>query len=207
MLRIDVDRSEPGRAYAIPPDNPFVGNREGWLEEIWASGFRNPWRYSFDPATGMLWAGENGENSWEEIDIIERGKNYGWRVMEGNECFLEECDPSQFAPPYFVYGGTAQRRSVIGGHVYRGEANPELAGKYVYADYIRGLIWALEATATGPPRNEELQSGQYGISSLGVDEQNELYFCRLEEGRIDHFRPTRTPVKPVSLSNLKGRYR
>ena len=139
MLRIDVDTTSGSKPYGIPKDNPFAGNSLGYREEIYAWGLRNPWRFSFDRKTGQLWAGDVGQNAWEEIDVIEKGKNYGWRVMEGDHCFNPPtgCSKSGLQPPVWDYtmkGG----QSVTGGHVYRGKLLPQLVGQYIYADFITG---------------------------------------------------------------------
>ena len=183
ILRLDVDGASAGRPYAIPADNPFVGGASGIREEIYAYGLRNPWRISFDGETGRLWAGDVGQNAWEEIDVIEAGKNYGWDVMEGTHCFEPDtgCDESGLEAPVWEYSHD-DGRSVTGGFVYRGTRVPELAGKYVYADYISGLVWALAYDeASGTASNEELLDAGLSISSFGVDEAGELY--ALDYGR------------------------
>ena len=119
ILRIDVSQSGQEHLYAIPPDNPFASG--GGRAEIWAYGLRNPWRFSFDRDTGDLWAGDVGQNRWEEIDLIERGGNYGWNLLEGNHCFsARDCDPTGTVPPVWEYSLDGQPCSVIGGYVYRG---------------------------------------------------------------------------------------
>ena len=119
LLRIDVDRQEPGRAYAIPTDNPFV-SQAGARGEIWAYGLRNPWRFSFDRATGAIWAGDVGQSRLEEVDIIRKGLNYGWNVMEGNSCLSgTTCNRAGLEPPIAEYGRD-KGCSVTGGYVYRG---------------------------------------------------------------------------------------
>ncbi|RMH76428.1 MAG: glucose sorbosone dehydrogenase, partial [Calditrichaeota bacterium] len=192
ILRIDVDRRDPGMNYAIPPDNPFAGNTQGYREEIYAYGLRNPWRMSFDPVTGWLWAADVGQNSWEEIDLIQSGKNYGWAIMEGFHCYNSPwpcapafCDTTgrHLTPPLWEYGHNLGI-SVTGGYVYRGPTVPELTGKYVYADFGSGRIWALEYDGINPPTNTLLLDTQLNISSFGVDEQGELYICSYGNGRI-----------------------
>ncbi len=186
ILRIDVDAPDAGRAYGIPPDNPFVGALCGPLgcrEEIFAYGFRNPWRFSFDPETGRLWAGDVGQGDWEEIDLVEKGRNYGWNVMEGNHCFNPStgCDPSGLTPPVWEYGHDVGA-AVTGGYVYRGASAPDLFGKYVYADFGSGRIWALTYDGA-KASNEELFDTTLAIASFGVDERGELYLCAFD-GRI-----------------------
>ncbi|OUN01238.1 MAG: hypothetical protein BAA02_13500 [Paenibacillaceae bacterium ZCTH02-B3] len=187
ILRIDVDRQSGSLNYAIPPDNPFAGNRDGYREEIYAYGLRNPWRFSFDPATGRLWAADVGQNAMEEIDIIEKGRNYGWNVMEGSLCFNPRsgCRQDGLTLPVWEYPPLGGRggASVTGGYVYRGKEIPELQGKYVFADYMDGRMWVLEYDGSGPARATELDIRQQGISSFGVDENGELYACVLD-GKI-----------------------
>jgi len=187
ILRIDVDRASGNLNYAIPPDNPFAGNRDGYREEIYAYGLRNPWRFSFDPATGWLWAADVGQNAMEEIDIIEKGRNYGWNVMEGSLCFNPRtgCKQDGLTLPIWEYPPLqgSPGASVTGGYVYRGQNIPELAGKYVFADYMDGRMWVLEYDGSGPARATELDVRQPGISSFGVDEHGELYACVLD-GKI-----------------------
>ena len=128
ILRIDVSQSGRGHLYAIPADNPFASG--GGRGEIWAYGLRNPWRFSFDRKTGELWAGDVGQNRWEEIDLIRRGGNYGWNLLEGNHCFsARDCDPTGTVPPVWEYSLDGQPCSVIGGYVYRGSAIPWLRGR------------------------------------------------------------------------------
>ena len=139
ILRIDVSECHcSGQPYAIPPDNPFADG--GGRSEIWAYGLRNPWRFSFDRQTGDLWTGDVGQNQWEEIDIIERGGNYGWNILEANHCFnpRNNCDDAGTIPPVWEYSLDGTPCSVIGGHVYRGNAIPWLRGTYIYGDFCSG---------------------------------------------------------------------
>ncbi len=139
ILRLDVS----GEGYAVPPDNPFV-DTPGARPEIYAYGLRNPWRFSFDRATGDLWAGDVGQNRWEEVDRIVAGANYGWNVVEGFECFESAgCDASGLERPRAAYG-REDGCSVTGGYVYRGASMPELNGWYVYGDYCSGKVWAVD---------------------------------------------------------------
>ena len=146
ILRIDVS----GDRYTVPPNNPFVG-REGVRTEIYAYGLRNPWRFSFDRATGVLWAADVGQDRWEEIDHIVPGGNYGWNIAEGFECFQRStCNTNGLQAPRAVYGHDAGC-SVTGGYVYRGRSMPELTGWYVYGDFCSGNIWAVNTAGGGPP--------------------------------------------------------
>ncbi len=172
VLRIDVDGASP---YAVPPDNPFVGtpNARG---EIWAYGLRNPWRFSFDRCTGRLFLADVGQYSWEEVDIITKGGNYGWRIMEGNHCFNppEGCDPTGLTLPIVEYSHSFGC-SVTGGYVYRRRRNPNLVGRYVFGDYCSGLIWALTETVPGTWTMNQLLDSSLAISSFGEDERSNLY--------------------------------
>ena len=174
IIRIDVRDASAQRLYAIPPDNPFVG-REGARPEIWAYGFRNPWRMSFDPMTGALWVGDAGHNRLEEIDVVEPGKNYGWNRLEGDLCFPEsvtDCDTDGTVLPVAQYGHD-QGCAIIGGGVYRGNAIPSLRGAYVYAD------WCFRTVLAVPPQSESapVLLAQIGapILSLGFDGAGEVY--------------------------------
>ena len=146
ILRLDVS----GEGYVAPADNPFVAVADA-RPEIYAYGLRNPWRFSFDRATGELWAADVGQDRWEEVDHIVPGGNYGWNVMEGLECFLSpDCDTSELQMPRAVYGHDTGC-SVTGGYVYRGASMPELNGWYVYGDFCSGRIWAANTAGDSLP--------------------------------------------------------
>lgn len=205
ILRIDVDKGDP---YGIPPDNPFVG-KDNHRPEIFALGFRNPWRISFDADTNALFVGDVGQNAWEEVDIVTKGGNYGWNKMEGTHCFdplnpneaPETCDAEGLIKPIIEYKNAnvhtkdGQGKSVTGGYVYRGNAIPELKGKYVFGD------WSLDFAkadgrlfiATPPAKKDEMwsmeelkvagkQDGRPGlyILAFGQDADNELYVMAKE---------------------------
>jgi len=179
ILRLDVDHPDTGKQYGIPADNPFiVTGGSGRRGEIWAYGLRNPWRFSFDPANGRLWAGDVGQDQVEEIDIIQKGKNYGWNIMEGSSCFKPQkgCDTTGLTMPVVDYHHDVGV-CVIGGYVYRGTRLSDLAGAYIYADYGSGRIWALRYDGVNPPVNEELMHSGMPVTSFGVDRNNELYLC------------------------------
>lgn len=183
ILRIDVDSQDGDKDYGIPDDNPFADNEEGYKEEIYAYGLRNVWRFSFDSETGLLWAGDVGQNRYEEIDIIENGGNYGWNIMEGNHCFSPEtdCDQSGLEMPVWEYDRSEGDVSVTGGFVYHGPSLAGLEGKYIYADYASGRIWALDYSNMENPDNTELvHTDAGGIASFGVDADNELYICAFD---------------------------
>lgn len=188
FLRIDVDRFSP---YAIPPDNPLV--RGTGKPEIFALGLRNPWRFSFDRQTGDLWAGDVGQNRWEEVNIIHKGKNYGWRLLEGRHCYnpSSNCElaPS-LVPPVTEYRHEGGRCSVTGGYVYRGKHIPELEGTYIFGDYCSGEIWGYRNGGTRLLTDTDLQ-----ISSFGEDSEGELYVVD-HQGRILKIVPK--PISPAS---------
>ncbi|MDD1720441.1 MAG: PQQ-dependent sugar dehydrogenase [Euryarchaeota archaeon] len=181
ILRVDVDVTSNGLNYSIPRDNPFVGNTKGYREEIYAYGLRNPWRFSFDPITNRLWAGDVGQNRMEEIDIIENGKNYGWNIMEGSLCYSPPsgCNQTGLTLPIWEYDHSLGD-AVTGGFVYRGSALPDLVGAYVYGDYGSGRIWALRYNDTGAPLNIALADTSLQIPSFGIDQRNELYICAFD---------------------------
>lgn len=178
ILRIDVNSSDPGLSYSIPPTNPYYQNTDGFREEIYVYGVRNVWKFSFDNTTGKLWAGDVGQNAWEEIDIIERGKNYGWNKMEGLYCY-GTCDTTGkgFTRPIYNYSHSLGS-SITGGYVYRGSLLPGLYGKYLYGDYGAGTLWALDYDGVNPPVNTTLQDTSWLISSFGEDENKEVYVLR-----------------------------
>ena len=186
VLRIDVDRKDGDRKYAIPKDNPFVGRAEA-RPEIWAYGLRNIWRMAFDRQTGRLWAGDVGQNLYEEIDLIERGGNYGWNRREGRHPFGSTGTGlrKEFVEPIWEYHHDLGK-CIIGGHVYRGKDVKALQGYYVYADYITSMIWALrydEAKAR-VVENRPIRLLSRSILSFGEDEKGEVYLLTLSaDGR------------------------
>ena len=196
VLRIDVDRSTDELPYAIPADNPFVGAGGGVREEIWAYGLRNPWRCSFDRLLGTLWCGDVGQGQIEEVDVVTRGGNYGWRRMEGNQCYNPGtgCEDPSFIPPVATYTH-ANGCSITGGAVYRGSRLPELYGAYVYGDFCTGRVWALRwdgSRVTVPP--VEIASTS-SLSSFGEDAAGEVYLLDRSRGQIRRF--GRRPADPV----------
>ncbi len=174
ILRIDINNSS--QPYAIPAENPFL-NRDG-RDEIYAVGLRNPWRFSFDRLTGRLFAGDVGQDTREEIDLIIRGENYGWNRYEASLCFNPPsgCDTSDtsFQFPVAEYGRT-EGATVIGGYVYRGKVFPELDGTYIFGDFTSGRIWALQETPFGSWNRTQLLDAGFNISSFGEDESGEIY--------------------------------
>lgn len=202
LLRIDVDHTQGSLNYAIPPDNPFANNSQGFKEEIYAYGLRNPWRFSFDFITGKLWCADVGQNALEEIDIVVNGGNYGWRCYEGTQPYnLSGCSGTNYLSPIWVYPHS-EGYSVTGGYVYRGPNLPELLGKYIYGDYGTRKIWALTYDGVNSPANQFLLTCNSSISSFGVDMNNELYVVGYN-GIIYRFTPTAAIVAP---SNLRYTY-
>jgi len=202
ILRIDIDNQDPGLEYAIPLDNPFADSTGNVVKEIYAWGLRNPWRSSFDPVTGWLWSADVGQNAWEEIDIIENGKNYGWRCYEGNHPFnLSGCDFPEYIFPIWEYSH-GLGCSVTGGYVYRGPTVPELTGKYIYADYCTRTVWSLEYDGINPPDNQTLLTAPANVTSFGLDENNELYVVTFSPDRIYRFTPTVPLIAPTGLDGI-----
>jgi len=179
LLRIDVDTVTATTNYGIPSDNPLVGNPNGWREEIFAWGLRNPWRGSQDPVSGEIWFGDVGQSAREEINLIETGGNYGWRCYEGNASFnTSGCGPSSnYIFPVKDYD-RGQGICVTGGYIYRGYRRPDLVGAYIYADYGSGRIWMLRYANGQLTSDSLLLDSPYAISSFGTDQDGELYICR-----------------------------
>jgi glucose/arabinose dehydrogenase len=187
ILRIDVDGGDP---YAIPADNAFVDG--GGAPEVFVYGLRNPWRFSFDPATGNLWIGDVGQGSWEEVDRLDAagiaGANLGWNVTEGAHCFADAgCDPGAFVLPVAEYP-TPNGCAVMGGYVYRGSAIPDLFGWYLFADYCGGQLFAVRSDA--PPSTDAasavrllLETGLQ-VTSFGEDADGELYLTDAAGGAV-----------------------
>lgn len=199
ILRIDVDRRDARRAYGIPPNNPFI-HQQNARPEIWAWGLRNPWRFSFDRLTGELYAADVGQDDVEEIDIIEKGKNYGWRIMEGNICtpgVNPTCNTKGLTPPIYTYDHSVGR-SITGGYVYRGNQFPKLCGVYLYGDFVSQAIWGLRYKNGKVIQHKTLFAARsllrlavdyfsdegLLISTFGEDENGEIYVASYESGRI-----------------------
>ncbi len=183
VIRIDVNSSvlesdsTKQSPYIIPPDNPLVGQKDA-REEIWSWGLRNPWRMSFDRETGMLWTGDVGQNSWEEIDILEAGKNYGWNVREGLHDFHND-DPKdpEMVDPVHEYG-RRKGGSITGGYVYRGTKIPDLVGSYLYGDYLSERIWSLSQNEDGTYTETQIaKKTPLAISSFSETPSGEILVC------------------------------
>ncbi len=184
ILRIDI-RGDSG--YSIPPDNPFAGDSTGIKKEIWAYGLRNPWRFSFDMVTGQLWVGDVGQDTREEVDIVARGGNYGWKIMEGKICRPGgggNCDTTGLIMPVWDYG-RGLGNSVTGGYVYRGSRLPQLVGAYIFGDFGSGNIFLLRYEGERVTADSVLlRNTLLNISSFGVDEQNVLYVLGYNSGKV-----------------------
>ena len=179
ILRIDP-RPAGGRPYRVPADNPFVG-RGGARPEIWSYGLRNPWRFSFDPATGDMWIGDVGQNAWEEVDhepAGSGGRNYGWNRREGRHDFEGE-RPAGAVEPVIEYGREGGACTVIGGSVYWGRRIPGLRGAYLYGDYCAGWVKAARVRGGRVAEQRDLGLSVPGLTSFGVDPAGELYAMSL----------------------------
>ncbi len=202
ILRLDVDHPAEGKPYGIPRDNPRLRDPRrfaAWAPEVYCIGLRNVWKFSFDRATGTLWAGDVGQNLWEMVHVIENGGNYGWSIKEGFHAFRprQRKDPaSPLSPPLAEYphgpnqagsGRMDDGKSITGGHVYRGRELPELAGIYVYGDYDTGRIWGLRAeegrAVAGGELIDRSPKSALHIASFGEDRRGELFILAFD-GRI-----------------------
>src|ERR1051325_1273869 len=197
IIRIDVNSRSGALPYGIPKDNPFAGQGSGVREEIWAYGLRNVWRFSFDRETGELWAGDVGQNKFEEVDVITKGGNYGWNWREGFHAFKTNGVPpadARFIEPIIEYPHLAiydpktshgPGLSITGGYVYRGRKLPALRGAYIYADFAAGTIWALRYDNGKVAENTALYSTPKGTPAKGVasfaeDSEGEVYVLAFE---------------------------
>ncbi len=179
ILRIDVDKPTEGLKYGIPNDNPFIGV-SNVRPEIYAYGVRNPWRIAFDKSTGQLWCGDVGQELWEEVNVITKGGNYGWSSREGSHPFGNNPPTAGISAPIapvWEYDHMIGK-SITGGRVYRSGRVPELTGKYLYADYVSGSIWALSFdAATGKAtRNEQVIASGIPVLAFGEDANGEVYY-------------------------------
>ncbi|EKT85594.1 PQQ-dependent sugar dehydrogenase [Leptospira santarosai] len=191
MLRIDVNSTENGKGYKVPEDNPFVKD-PCCVPETFAYGFRNPWRYSFDPK-GRLILADVGQDLWEEVNIVERGKNYGWDVKEASHCFnpKQNCKQEGLTDPIYEYG-REEGQSITGGYVYSNSEISDLNGKYVFADFVSGRIWALELPEqSGQPAKKVYSLGKWPmlVSSFGRDSAGKVYLSDFGSGKIYRIDP------------------
>ena len=194
MVRIDVD-SVVG--YEIPPGNPFAGNTlsvqgfcGGNCPEIYAWGFRNPWRFSFDPQIGALWVGDVGQGAWEEVDRVALGQNYGWNTREGAHCFNPSsgCSTAGLTDPITEYDHGVGN-SITGGYVYRGTAIPALVGQYLFGDFGSGRLWAVPANSPIGTAPTQIADTTHAISSFGQGVNGELYVVDFFGGSIHQIIP------------------
>ena len=180
MLRIDVDHQDPGLGYAIPADNPFRGRADA-RPEIWAYGFREPWRFSFDPLTGDLWVGDVGQDRIEEVDIVRRGENHGWNVFEGFEPFSNRYrkEGATYVPPVFAYG-RHYGFCVTGGLLYRGDQRSSFYGVYIFGDYVSKRIFGLKQHDRSLDVVRQIGECPQSITSFATDEQGHIYVVGYE---------------------------
>lgn len=191
ILRIDPIGGSP---YAIPPDNPFLGGPE--RPEVWATGFRNPWRWSFDRQTGQLWVADVGAADREEIDLVEPGRNYGWPAREGTRCNQAAyCAGTDFTDPIWEYGHEVGQ-SITGGFVYRGRDLPALFGVYVFGDFSSGRVWGLFTDDDGKHQAQLLYESGIALASFGESNAGELFATDIAGGGIYRLVPQGTVARP-----------
>jgi glucose/arabinose dehydrogenase/mono/diheme cytochrome c family protein len=178
MIRIDVDHPDPGKNYGVPKDNPFI-NVEGVRPEIWAHGFRNPWRMCFDKKTGALWVGQNGQDLWEPVYVVQKGANYGWPVYEGSHPFHPqrklETRTKLMMPT--IEHHHSEARSITGGVVYHGTKFPDLAGAYIYGDFSTGRIWAAWYDGAKVTAHKLIARTTAQITNFYADKNGDLFIC------------------------------
>ncbi|HUQ90123.1 MAG TPA: PQQ-dependent sugar dehydrogenase [Bryobacteraceae bacterium] len=200
MMRLDVDHPDAGRNYSIPKDNPFV-DLPGARPEVWAYGFRNPWRFSFDPHTGQPWVGDVGQDLWEMIELSSRGANHGWSVMEGSSPFHPNSKrgPTPFVAPVVEHHHT-EARSITGGYVYQGAKFPELRDVYLYGDYQYGKMWGLryDHDAKKVTWHEEVADTTVKMAGFGVGRDGSFYAVDYDRGQIFQLerQPPALPLPP-----------
>jgi len=213
ILRIDVDHRDPGLAYAIPKDNPFVGQMVDSAEhkpkpargEVWAYGLRNPWKMSFDRATCRLWCADVGWELWESVDLIERGGNYGWSSMEASQPVRADAPkgPTPIRPPVVAHSHD-EAASITGGYVYHGKKFPELEGAYIYGDWATGKIWALWYDGKQVTRHDEIADTHHKIVTFGQDTDGEIIYADYNEAaglyELQHNPAPKTEKFPTKLS-------
>ena len=210
ILRIDVNSRTGHLQYGIPNDNPFIGkDSDGFRAEIWAYGLRNPWRVSFDRETGELWAGDVGQDKWEEVDLIVKGGNYGWSVREGFHPFKDMPPNGDTIDPIIEYAHTPVLAkeskfpdhtlglSITGGYVYRGKKLPQLRGVYLYADYVSGTVWGLRAENGKLTANGVVVKGNPArpIVSFGQDLDGEVYVLTFDTRIYEFVEPAKEASK------------
>ncbi|MBI3469383.1 MAG: PQQ-dependent sugar dehydrogenase [Planctomycetes bacterium] len=198
IIRIDIEHPEGDRSYSIPPDNPFL-RIPGARPELWAYGFRNPWRMCFDQRSGRLWVGDIGQDAWELIHLVQRGANYGWSVYEGSRPFqsLRERGPTPISPP-LVERPHSESRSITGGFVYYGRRFPDLHGVYLYGDYSTGKVWGLRYDNGRITWHQELADTPLAILGFGTDAAGEIYLVDYG-GAIYQLEPSPPQTAPHSF--------
>ncbi len=182
ILRIDVDRRDAGMEYAVPPDNPFAGRASAEARpEIWASGFREPWRFSFDPITGDLWVGDVGQDRVEEVTIVRRGENHGWNVFEGFEPFSSRYrrEGAAYVPPVFAYRRKFGN-SITGGYVYRADSGSSFYGVYICGDYTSRRVFGLRQKGRVLEMVRQIGLSPQNIASFATDAAGEIYLVGYE---------------------------
>ena len=205
VLRIDVDHPTPGQSYSVPKDNPFVHVADA-APETWAYGLRNPWRITTDAKTGHVWVGNNGQDMWEQVYLIERGANYGWSVFEGGHPFYSkrQLGPTPHVLPT-VDHPHSEARSLTGGVVYYGDKLPKLRGAYIYGDYSTGKIWAIKHDGTAIVWHREIADTPFQISAISVDANGELIVVDHrgdKQGGLYHLEPVPADFKPNRFPRL-----
>ncbi|HCD03496.1 MAG TPA: hypothetical protein DER64_23530, partial [Planctomycetaceae bacterium] len=190
IMRIDVDHPSDQRPYSIPADNPFI-NTPGARPEVWAYGFRNPWKITFDPSNGALWCGDVGWEMWEMIYRVQKGANYGWSIVEASQSVHPEWDrgPTSISPPAVAHSHT-ESRSITGGEVYTGRRLKSLTGAYIYGDYVTGKIWAARHDGKRLTQSRELVDSTLQIVCFGTDHDGELYIVDYVGGGLHRLVPS-----------------
>ncbi len=188
MLRLDVDNAKEGQGYAVPADNPFVG-KEGHRPEIWAYGLRNPWRYSFAP-DGRMVVADVGQDEIEEVTVVGRGENHGWKIREGDQCFEpdEGCQTEGLVDPVYTYNHD-EGVSITGGYVYEGARVRGLKGVYLFGDFVSGRLWGMKIPADRAPVKDAMALGKWPllVSTFGKDASGEVYVANYSDGTIHRF--------------------
>ncbi|MDP3069390.1 MAG: PQQ-dependent sugar dehydrogenase [Opitutaceae bacterium] len=184
VLRLDVDKTDPGKNYAVPPDNPF-GGQPGVIPEFWAYGLRNPWRLAFGPG-GELWTADNGDDAWESVHLVRRGSNHGWSTFEGSHPFKRHrplAGPTPVLTPPIIELAHSEARSVVGGLVYTGKKFRALAGHYLFGDFVTGSVWAFRWDGTAPQNFRRIADAGATLLAFATDRDGEILLS-YENGRI-----------------------
>lgn len=204
VLRIDVNRPGNERPYSIPSDNPFV-NQTGARPEIWAYGFRNPWKMCFHPENGDLWLGDVGWELWEMVFRVERGGNYGWSIREGRQPVKPEMKPgpTPILPPTIEHSHR-EARSITGGYFYQSPRLKELKDTYIYGDYSTGKLWGLRYADNRVQWHQELANSTLKVTAFALDDSGEVYIVDIEGGAFHRLVPIQesnhNPEFPKKLS-------